>query len=225
MRHDLTIAEMEALYGPRHYTVYMMMFPNSKVYIGYTGTEPQRRWRSGYGGTDIHNAIKEFGKENISHFILADNLTREEAHAQEAYWVEFYDARNFENGYNCLTGGAHKGCRSNERAIQRNREAKIRQYSDPAEREKARQRAIKQFSDPAQREKARQSAIKRYSDPAQREKNRMAQVHYPVICIETGERFESCHVAENVMNINHGNITHVCRGNRHTAGGYHWKYA
>ena len=257
-KYDLTIAEMEALYGPRHYTVYMMMFPNSKVYIGYTGLKPERRWRGDYA-LDISDAFKEFGKENISYFILDENLTLDEAHAQEAYWVEFYDARNFENGYNCLTGGAQKGSKANERTIQRNREAAIEQYSDPAmrkkaseaairrfsdpaereksrqraikrfsdpaEREKARQRAIKQFSDPAQREKARQSAIKRYSDPAQREKNRMAQVHYPVICIETGERFESCHVAENVMNINHGNITHVCRGNRHTAGGYHWKYA
>ena len=223
-KYDLTNAEMEELYGPRHYTVYMMMFPNSKVYIGYTGVKPERRWRGDYA-LDINDAFKEFGKENISYFILDENLTLDEAHAQEAYWVEFYDARNFENGYNCLTGGAHKGCKANDRFNQRCREAAIKHYSDPAEREKARLRAIKQYSDPAQREKARQAAIKRYSDPAQREKNRMAEVHYPVICIETGERFESCHVAENVMNINHGNIAHVCRGKRHTAGGYHWKYA
>ena len=208
MYHELTNAEMEEKYGPRHYTVYMLMFPNLKVYVGYTGAEPRRRWHSAYYGIDISNAIKEFGKKNISYFILEDNLTREEAHAREAYWIDFYDARNLDNGYNCLTGGAQKGCKANDRLIQRYREAKKKQYSDPAEREKVRQRAIKQ-----------------YSDPAQREKDRMAQVHYPVICIETGKRFESMVLAEKTMNINHSSISRVCKGERHTAGGYHWKYA
>ena len=225
MGHDLTNAEMEALYGPRHYTVYMLMFPNSKVYIGYTGTEPQRRWRSGYGGTDIRDAIKEFGRKNISHFILEDKLTLNEAHVREAYWVEFYDARNFDYGYNSLTGGAHKGCKANERTIQRNREAAIEQFSDPAQREKLRQSAIKRLSDPAEREKLRQRAIKQFSDPAMREKDRMAHVHYPVICIDTGKRYESAKLAEKDTGAGNAHIGAVCKGERHTAGGYHWKYA
>jgi group I intron endonuclease len=42
-----------------------------------------------------------------------------------------------------------------------------------------------------------------------------------VVCIETGEIFESIKLAENKY---HGNICGALKGKNHTAGGCHWKY-
>ena len=45
-----------------------------------------------------------------------------------------------------------------------------------------------------------------------------------VLCVETGEVFESTKDAERKTGINHGNISKVCLGKRKTIGGFHWKF-
>lgn len=47
-----------------------------------------------------------------------------------------------------------------------------------------------------------------------------------VICIETGEVFDSIADAARAKNMYQSkwNISNVCKGNANTAGGYHWKY-
>lgn len=45
-----------------------------------------------------------------------------------------------------------------------------------------------------------------------------------VLCVETGEIFESIREAQRKTGINHGNISAVCIGHRKTAGGYHWAF-
>lgn len=49
--------------------------------------------------------------------------------------------------------------------------------------------------------------------------------HRPVICIETGEWFWGATEVKNKLGINATSIGMCCRGQRKTAGGYHWKYA
>ena len=182
---------MEELYGPAHYSIYMIMFPNLKVYIGCTGVEPWGRWRSTYRKNyDLVEAIARYGKKNLDYFILEDGLTEEEAYEREKYWIDFYDATNLENGYNSASGGK-KNIAYAERSIERYRAGAKRQFSDPE----------------------------------QREKSRMAHVHFPVICIETGVKYESCYVAESMTKVPHANINLVCRKKRHTAGGLHWAFA
>lgn len=45
-----------------------------------------------------------------------------------------------------------------------------------------------------------------------------------VICIETGELFESCSEAERKLNIPHASINAVCHGNHKTTHGLHFKF-
>ena len=45
-----------------------------------------------------------------------------------------------------------------------------------------------------------------------------------VLCVETGEIFESIRDAERTTGIYHGNISKVCLGKHKTAGSYHWKF-
>ena len=52
-------------------------------------------------------------------------------------------------------------------------------------------------------------------------------VSKPVVCVETGEIFISPSSAEREKGVNRGSISECCRGLkcRHTAGGFHWRYA
>lgn len=45
-----------------------------------------------------------------------------------------------------------------------------------------------------------------------------------VKCLETGQIFNSATIAAREMNLNRGNISSVCRGERGTTGGYHFEY-
>ena len=46
-----------------------------------------------------------------------------------------------------------------------------------------------------------------------------------VLCVETGEVFESMGEAHRKTGVRTGNISSVCNGKQKTAGGYHWQYA
>lgn len=46
-----------------------------------------------------------------------------------------------------------------------------------------------------------------------------------VLCVETGEIFESAREAQRKTGANYSKISEVCNGSRKTAGGYHWKFA
>jgi predicted GIY-YIG superfamily endonuclease len=64
------------------YTVYMHKFPNGKVYVGITKNSIYTRWASGQGykhNKRMTNAINKYGWENISHIIIAKNISKEEA--------------------------------------------------------------------------------------------------------------------------------------------------
>ena len=47
---------------------------------------------------------------------------------------------------------------------------------------------------------------------------------FAVVCIETGVEYKNAYVAESQMGISRSGINRVCRGERKTAGGYHWRY-
>ena len=56
-----------------------------------------------------------------------------------------------------------------------------------------------------------------------RRKNRKDQSK-KVLCVETGEMFESTHDAQRKTGVHNQSISKVCRGKLKTAGGFHWKY-
>lgn len=55
--------------------------------------------------------------------------------------------------------------------------------------------------------------------------NRVAKAHCkPVLCVETGEVFNSAKQVEEKIGIFATQVSAVCRGKGKTAKGYHWKY-
>ena len=70
------------------------------------------------------------------------------------------------------------------------------------------------------------TTLKKHCKPHSKEWNRNIQKGLPktaVICVETQEVFESLAEAERQTKIQYPNIAKVLRGQRHTAGGFHWK--
>ena len=81
---------------------------NNKVYIGQTCKNVQARWRSGQGyykQPRFYEDIQKYGWNNFEHIILAENLTQEEANILEKKYIEQYQARDPEFGYNIHVGG------------------------------------------------------------------------------------------------------------------------
>lgn len=87
-----------------NYSLYVHIFPNSKLYFGITKQNVCNRWGkngSGYKKQPIYKAILEFGWNNILHYILKQNITKEEAIKLEKGLINNY----FDMVYNVSKGG------------------------------------------------------------------------------------------------------------------------
>ena len=99
----------------RRYCVYIhKCLINEKVYIGMT-CDVKNRWRCNGINYKPHdgkewrspfwNAIKKYGWDSFSHEILEENLTFKEACDKEKYYIQLYNSRDNNYGYNIAAGG------------------------------------------------------------------------------------------------------------------------
>lgn len=92
--------------------VYRHTCPNSKVYIGMTENEPERRWNGGYGyhrNKRFFKDILKYGWDNIKHEILSLHETKEDALQVEAAQIVLHRATIPHYGYNVLAQ-SHAQC-------------------------------------------------------------------------------------------------------------------
>ena len=81
---------------------------NGKKYVGITCRSPEVRWNHGRGYlTNSHfwRAIEKVGWDNFSHDIIAEGLTKQEAHQLEMELIQFYNTTDSACGYNRSCGG------------------------------------------------------------------------------------------------------------------------
>lgn len=100
-----------------NYIVYMHIAPNNKKYIGITCQKQSSRFQNGNGYrkcTRFFNAIKKYGWKNIEHYILFENLTKEQAEQKEIELIAYYKTDNKKYGYNIEHGGNSVGKLSDE---------------------------------------------------------------------------------------------------------------
>ena len=96
-----------------YYFIYMHVNKiNDKKYIGITyQNPPSKRWKNGSpyiksSNTHFSNSIKKYGWENFDHIILEEGFfTFKEAGEKEDYYINLYNTRNVEKGYNITPGG------------------------------------------------------------------------------------------------------------------------
>lgn len=98
----------------RYYQVYKHTNKiNKKVYIGITGQNWERRWKTKYKANKFfHSAILKYGEENFNHEVLFEHLTKEEAQQKEIELIAEYKSNDPKYGYNLSSGGeSHNGCK------------------------------------------------------------------------------------------------------------------
>lgn len=90
------------------YSVYIHTFPNGKKYIGITNQNPEKRWSKGKGYKSspvMNKAIKKYGWENISHEIIAEDISLEQASQMEINLIALHRTSEKKYGYNLSLGG------------------------------------------------------------------------------------------------------------------------
>lgn len=112
------------------YCVYIHVFPNKKVYIGITSIKTTSRWGlrgQKYTAVRMSNAIKKYGWENVEHYILESNITKEQAIELEIKLIKSHNSNQKEFGYNNTIGGEY-GClgyKHKERKLSEDHKRKI----------------------------------------------------------------------------------------------------
>lgn len=85
------------------YKIYLLTFPNDKVYIGITSQTEKNRWKEGNGyiyNEVMYNDILKYGWENIKKNILYKDLLYDEARGKEKELIINYKSHLKKHGYN-----------------------------------------------------------------------------------------------------------------------------
>lgn len=221
------------------WSVYKHTSPSDRVYIGITGRKPEVRWANGNGyiGNDyFFKAIQKYGWDNFKHEILFENLTKEEAESKEIDLIAQYNSTNRACGYNISSGGSatvaglhwsrpkdgilrgekhpmfgrHPTDEMRQRIADKLRGRSLTEETKRKMRSRVPWNKGRVMSD---EEKIRISEALKGSVPV----NRKA-----VVCVETGEIFESCEAAKRHKGISC--LYKALKDQTKTAGGYHWQY-
>lgn len=199
---------------------------NGKVYIGQTNNV-ERRW-SNNGikyrlSPRFWSAIQHYGWENFSHKILEDNLTKDQADQKEKYYIKKYDSTNLDKGYNLTQGGTGGDTHRFWSEERKN------QYIETCKQES--QRRIEETDWKEKLSEAQKKWWCREKESGNTRNFPKGKNHKwskPVICIETGQYFDSCADAAEWVGYPRSKssfISRVANGDRNTCKGYHWKFA
>lgn len=219
-----------------NYIVYMHISPNNKKYIGITCQSPERRWRNDGKGYIYNpyfwNAIKKYGWDNFEHVILFDELSKEEAERKEIELIEYYNSNNCEYGYNLSSGGesGSKGYKYTEEQkihmSEVHKGEKNGMYGKTHTEEAKYKNMIAHLKENLSDDTIYKMSIakkgkKRSKDSIEKQ---IKSITNKVICVETSKVYNGTKEAGKLNNIDPSCISKVCRGERKTAGGFHWRY-
>lgn len=218
------------------YTVYQHKNKiNSKVYIGITMQEPEKRW--GTNGNNYKSsphffaAIQKYGWDNFEHNILFTNFTREEACVKEQELIKMYNSTDRNFGYNSTSGGENFMMNEETKekisqALKGNKNGLGKSCSEEKKEKISKAQKGREFSE-EHKQKLSEAAQKRHT-PCSEEKKKILSNNYPnkkqVYCEELNQVFESVQECSRQLSIPATNISKLCRGKGKTLKGYHLKY-
>lgn len=166
---------------------------NGKKYIGITRQDLSKRWRNGNGykkTTRISMAIKKYGWDNFIKEVLYECKDNKKASDMEVHYINLFNT--IENGYNVQSGG-------------------FKDYT--TEMSEYHKKCISKSN------KGKHFSIAtEWKKGVYNETSRNKKV--PVLCIETGTKYESIKDAQEELGLNH--IWDCINGKRNKCGGYHW---
>ena len=216
-----------------NYVVYVHIFPNNKRYVGITRQDPQRRWQNGngYKGQVVYEAIKKYKWHNIEHKILYYNLSKSDAEKYEIELIKEWKTNNKNYGYNIEAGGnankqisdetrqklseAHKGQIPWIKGKHHSENSKLKNKNKHLGKTSW-NKGLK-FSEQS-RNKMSNAKKELYNSgwlPSNTKK---------VVCLQTGQVFNSAYDASRLLGLNRSHITSCCTGKRKSTGGYNFEY-
>lgn len=197
----------------RNYSVYMLICPNEKKYIGMTIRKVEYRWNHGRGYVQnecLFNDIQKYGWENFKKVVVAKNLTKEEACDLEIYYIAENKTQDPQLGYNIVSGGMPKFLP--EQTKRKMSEAHKGKFRDEIYR--------KHISESKMGSKNGMFAKYGGLNPNARK--------VIAIGIDVVKEYDSISEACREMKLSKNafkNVSACCAGKRRTAYGYSWRYA
>lgn len=182
---------------------------NHKMYIGQTRQRLQTRFSQHMCPNSackaLRNAVRKYGRDSFEVLKLTTAATQEEADHLEMLWIRLTHSDNPKYGYNQTSGGS-----GNAMA-----------FTDDVKRKMSESR--KGSGNSFYGRKHTDESRKRMRE------SHAGQIHYwqekRVVCIETGKEFKSITEAAKATGLNRTKIGDVCRGDRKSTGGTHWRFA
>jgi group I intron endonuclease len=181
---------------------------NGKRYIGITNNTGKRWYGKGKhykGCTYFWSAIQKYGWDSFEHNILFYDLTLQEASRLEVFYIEKYRTTEKSFGYNLATGGF-----SAPTMLGKHHSEETRKRMSIS----ARGRSVP--------EEQRERHSKWMSDNMRGSKNHKSRA---VMCINTGEVFESQNIAAKKKGVLQSKIWKCCNGEATHTHGLRWEYA
>lgn len=198
---------------------------NGKQYVGQTIHSIKRRWswhcHYSSGCVALHAAIKKYGRDSFEIRAIDTAKSRDELDAKETAWIQKLNTLA-PNGYNLKTGGKH--CEYSEESLEKMRRSHKGLLAGEKNPNYGKKLSAERRAEIGKYSKGRLHT-QEYKEMMRR---RMSGANNPnsrkVMCLETGEVFESMTSAGKRLGIKGCNIADCIRGKQKTAGAYHWKF-
>lgn len=216
---------------------------NNKIYIGQSICV-EDRWskhlsslrRNCNDNRCLQEDWNKYGESSFS-FCLLESCSKDELDEKESFYIGKLNADKKDIGYNFTDGGKRR-FKHNPELLKLESQSQKRKYEDcPELREKRRVDALNQWSNPEIKKKITGENNGMYGKThtkearekianAQRGRISWRRTLVPVICVELDKFYPTAADACKELGIKgSSNIYEVCKGIRHTCGGYTWKYA
>lgn len=181
----------------------------------------------------LQNAWNKYGADQFNISVL-EYCSIEDLNENERYYINLYDTINRSKGYNLKSGGQDTFQYSND-TKQKLSDAIKKSYLDPDRRKIQQINALKQWANPEIKKKIsganngmfgkhHSEEAKQKISEARKGASSSRRNTTPVFCVELGRTFKDATIAHQELSLDSGGILKVCRGERKTCGGYHWKF-
>lgn len=201
---------------------------NGKVYIGQTVTSLKQRWkchRHSSANCIFHKAIRKYGAENFTVEQIDIAADVDELNMKEKYWIRHYNSM-IPNGYNSTDGGDNFVVSETVRKKMSEKRKgvpgrKLYGEENPFYGKKHSEETRRKLSEHA---KKRTGSKNPFYGHALTETQRAAHCK-KVVCVETGEVFESMVDACKKYSVDPSTMSKVLRKiEGKTCKGFHWEY-